>query len=233
MARTKTYDHFCPVARALEVIGEKWSLLIVRDLLRGPQRFGDLQHSLGGITPKWLTLRLRELERAGILAREKQPGRREVWYRLTDGGRELAPVIEALAVWGIDHALRPPLPGEAVHPAHATIPFVTYLNRRGVRLPQPVTWVLRFAPGHSYTIQFDGARWSLARGEAPADVVVEATPEDWTAFLSADAAERRERLRRMRVSGAPERVHELATTLGRPERHPSAPRPATPSSPQS
>jgi DNA-binding HxlR family transcriptional regulator len=226
MARTKTYDHFCPVARALEVIGEKWSLLIVRDLLRGPQRFSDLQHALGGITPKWLTQRLRELEQAGILVREEQPGRREVWYHLTDAGRELAPVVEALVVWGIDHALRPPLPGEAVHPAHATAPFVTYLNRRGVRLPNPVTWVVRFTPGRSYTIRFDGARWSLARGEAPADVVVETTPEDWTLFLTADPAERPARLRRMRVTGAPERVHELAATLGRPERRAPAASPA-------
>ncbi len=158
--------------------------------------------------------------------REEQPGRREVWYRLTDAGRELAPVIEALAVWGIDHALRPPLPGEAVHPAHATVPFVTYLNRRGVRLPHPVTWVLRFPPGRSYTIRFDGARWSLARGEASpaADVVVEVAPEEWTAFLTAEPGERRERLGRMRITGAPERVQELTAAFGRPGPHqPTAP----------
>src|SRR6266540_1580464 len=108
MAKTKTYAHFCPVARTLEVIGEKWSLLIVRDLLRGPQRFTDLLRYLGGITPKWLTLRLRELEAAGIVEADRVSGRREVWYRLTSKGNDLAPVVQALAVWGIDHTARPP-----------------------------------------------------------------------------------------------------------------------------
>ena len=101
---TTTYGHFCPVARALEKIGDKWSLLIVRDLLRKPQRFTDLKEYLTHITPKWLTLRLRELEEAGIVQRDRQPGRREVWYRLTPAGRDLAPVMESLAAWGIRHA---------------------------------------------------------------------------------------------------------------------------------
>jgi DNA-binding HxlR family transcriptional regulator len=100
MARTRTYNHFCPVARSLEVIGEKWSLLIVRDLLRGPQRFTDLLRGLNNITPKWLTLRLRELESAGIVERDQEPGRKEVRYRLTEKGAQLGP-IAALNVWGV------------------------------------------------------------------------------------------------------------------------------------
>ena len=83
MGRTKTYEHFCAMARTLEVVGEKWTLLVVRDLMRGPQRFSDLLHYVGGITPKWLTARLRDLEAEGIIERDSEPGRREVWYRLT------------------------------------------------------------------------------------------------------------------------------------------------------
>ena len=78
MARTKGYQHYCVIARSLETIGEKWSLLLVRDLLRGPQRFTDLLRYMSGITPKWLTARLRELEQAGIVERESKPGKREV-----------------------------------------------------------------------------------------------------------------------------------------------------------
>src|SRR5437667_8853153 len=89
------YQHFCPAARALEVIGEKWSLLIVRDLLAGPRRFNDLGRTLTAITPKWLSLRLREMEEAGIVAREATHPR-EVWYRLTPKGQALAPVVEEL-----------------------------------------------------------------------------------------------------------------------------------------
>src|SRR6266581_9124356 len=95
---TRRYQHFCPAARALETIGERWSLLIVRDLLAGPRRFSDLRRSLTAITPKWLSARLRALEEDGIVAREAA-SRREVWYRLTPRGQALAPVIDALLVW--------------------------------------------------------------------------------------------------------------------------------------
>src|SRR3712207_3582759 len=108
------YGEFCSVAQALELVGDRWSLLIVLDLLFGPQRFSDLQRSLGTITPKWLTARLRELEAAGVVERDEAPGRRDVWYRLTPRGEALRPVIEGLSAWGVDHALRPPAPGEQV-----------------------------------------------------------------------------------------------------------------------
>jgi len=85
----QSYRHFCPVARAVEKSGDKWSLLIIRDLLRAPQRFTDLLAYLNNITPQWLTQRLRDLEVAGIVERDKKPGRREIWYNLSPAGREL------------------------------------------------------------------------------------------------------------------------------------------------
>ena len=215
MAKTRTYHHFCPVARSLEVIGEKWSLLIVRDLLRGPQRFTDLLRYLGGITPKWLTLRLRDLEAAGIVERDREHGRREVWYRLTDKGCELAPVVEALAVWGVDHAMRPPLPGEPVHPERAMQTVTTFRNRRGIRLARPATWVVRFTGDSTYTLRFDGERWSYEHAAVEqAHVVVEATPEAWVAFLLARVSDRRRCLDALSVEGDPERVSEFLHTFG-------------------
>src|SRR5262249_16009815 len=109
------YRHFCPAGRGLEVVGEKWSLLIVRDLLAGPRRFSELKRSLTAITPKWLSARLAALEAEGVVQRE-EAGQREVWYRLTPKGQALEPVIDALLVWGIDHALGWARPGEAIHP---------------------------------------------------------------------------------------------------------------------
>lgn len=211
-----TYQHFCPAARALEVIGEKWSLLIVRDLLAGPRRFSDLRRSLAAITAKWLSARLRELEEAGIVAREAA-GQREVWYRLTPKGEALAPIVDELVVWGIEYALRRPRPGEAIHPIRATGAFVTYLNRRGVRVAHPVSWVVRFSGAHSCTIRFDGERWSRAPGEQPAEVVIDTTTEDWATFLTGTPAERRRWLAQARVEGTPEKIEECARTLGRPE----------------
>src|ERR1700722_5418704 len=114
----RTYDHFCLTARALEQVGDRWSLLVIRDLLTGAKRFTDLMDRLGGITPKTLSQRLRDLEGAGIVAADRQPGRREVWYRLTPAGADLRPVLDGLSWWGIRHAWRKPLPGESLHAEH-------------------------------------------------------------------------------------------------------------------
>lgn len=215
MPSTRTYRHFCLLARALEVIGERWSLLIVRDLLDGPQRFTDLWRTLGGITPKWLTLRLRELESAGIVDRDQKEGRREVWYRLTDKGHGLEPAIEALTAWGIEHAARPPLPGESVHPHTVTKGLVVALNSRGVRTRRPRAWTIRFSPGGAYTVRFDGDRWSAESGEADADVVVETTPETWAALLMATPPERARQRERIDVEGKPAAVAEFTSILSR------------------
>src|SRR5246500_2314000 len=111
----RTYDHFCLTARTLEQVGDRWSLLVVRDLLTGPKRFTDLMDRLGGITPKTLTQRLRELEEGGIVEADREPGRREVRYRLTAAGEDLAPAVEALGWGGGRHAWGAAAPGGA-HP---------------------------------------------------------------------------------------------------------------------
>lgn len=215
VAKTPSYQHFCPVARTLELIGEKWSLLVVRDLLRGPQRFTDLMDSLGGITPKWLTQRLRELEAAGIVERDAQPGRRQVWYRLTAAGADLAPVVEALSTWGIEHAIRPPQAGEPVHPAQTMAGIASVLNRRGRGLERPVTWIVRFAPQRAWTLRCDGGRWSLQRGEAEApNLTIDATPEAWVTLLLTPPAERWALLGTLRIDGPAEQRELLLSRFG-------------------
>jgi len=89
------------LGRALAVVGHKWTLLIVHDLLDGPRRFTEIERSLGGANPKMVTARLRELETAGLVSRTiyaEVPPRVE--YALTDRGRELRPAIAALRRWG-------------------------------------------------------------------------------------------------------------------------------------
>ena len=114
----RTYGHFCAVARSLERVGERWNLLVIRDLITGPKRFTDLMDRLGGITPKTLSQRLSELEDAGIVIADREPGRREVWYRLTQAGADLGPVIGMLNWWGLRHAWRWPQAGEPLHAEH-------------------------------------------------------------------------------------------------------------------
>ena len=214
LSRSKRrYQHFCPAARALETIGEKWSLLIVRDLLAGPRRFSDLRRSLAAITPKWLSARLRVLEADGIVTREVA-GEREVWYRLTPKGQALEPVFDALLVWGMDHALGPPRRGEAIHPGRAMDATVRYLAHRRTRATRRISWVFCFGDDRRYTIRFDGARWTRQRGEAAGDVVVETSPEEWVGFLSADGEGRRRWLRKRRAKGTRQRLDELAAAFG-------------------
>lgn len=94
-------DDSCPVARAVAVLDGKWTILVVRDLLRGTRRFGELRDSLTGISPKTLTDRLRELEEAGLVTRTHHPEiPPRVEYALTDRGRALEPVVAALGEFG-------------------------------------------------------------------------------------------------------------------------------------
>jgi DNA-binding HxlR family transcriptional regulator len=97
----RTYDDPCGTARALDVIGERWALLIVRDLLFGPKRFGTLRAGLSGVSPNVLSQRLRDLEDAGIVRRDHLPPPADVSvYTLTDRGRALEPVLIELGRWG-------------------------------------------------------------------------------------------------------------------------------------
>ncbi|MFC5815269.1 winged helix-turn-helix transcriptional regulator [Nonomuraea harbinensis] len=97
----RTYDDPCGVARALDHVGERWALLIVRELLLGPKRFTDLRAGLPGASQNVLSQRLRELEESGVLRRRKlPPPAASRVYELTERGSELEPVVLALAQWG-------------------------------------------------------------------------------------------------------------------------------------
>lgn len=203
-------QHFCPLAQALDQLGDRWAFLVVRDLRRGPLRFTDLLHYMVGITPKRLTVQLRTLEAEGIIERDREEGRREVWYCLTEKGRALMPVIEALATWSLEYVIRKPEPGETVYPDHMMPLLGKLLNKYGTLLPHPVKWAFRFGERQVYTISFNGEQWDVAQTEAPdADVHIETTPETWATWVVSPTEERQRLLDAMRVSGEPSRVSEL------------------------
>ena len=99
------YDMRCPIARTLDIVGERWTILILRDLVTGgPRKFQDFERSLDGISPYTLSARLKRLEEAGIVERrfyEQHPPRAE--YVLTEKGKELCPVLRTLFDWGQRH----------------------------------------------------------------------------------------------------------------------------------
>jgi DNA-binding HxlR family transcriptional regulator len=104
MARRYDIDD-CPVARTLDLIGERWTILLLRDLLRhGPRRFQDFQVSLPGVAPNTLSARLKAMEDSGLVKRElynDRPPRLE--YVLTDKGKSLGPIVKAMREWGSRH----------------------------------------------------------------------------------------------------------------------------------
>lgn len=96
------YRQACGIARGLDLVGERWALLIVRELLLGPKRFTDLRAGLPGASPNALTDRLHELIQAGVLLRRQLPPPAASWvYELTDWGRELEPIVLALGTWAL------------------------------------------------------------------------------------------------------------------------------------
>ncbi len=203
----RTYDHFCLTARSLEQVGDRWSLLVIRDLLTGAKRFTDLMDRLGGITPKTLSQRLRELDDAGIVTADRQPGRREVWYRLTPAGADLRPVLDALSRWGLQHAWRRPLPGEPLHAEHLLRSVTQAIDLADVH--EPARWHFRL-DGADYLAESDGHRWSLTTGapSAPADVTITGTTQALTAliFAGSDAE--------IDISGETEAVQRFRRLIG-------------------
>lgn len=118
----RSYDQYCPVARALDVVGERWALLIVRELLVGPRRYTDLHADLPGVSTDVLASRLKDMEREGLITRRRLPPPGAAYvYELTDRGRDLLPVLTALAEWGAP-ALGEPRPTDAVRAHWFAVP---------------------------------------------------------------------------------------------------------------
>jgi DNA-binding HxlR family transcriptional regulator len=229
----RRYDHFCLIARSLEAVGERWGLLIVRDLLYGPRRFSDLERSCYGITPRQLSARLRQLEEVGIVAREGKG--RSTRYRLTKAGSELRPVVDGLLRWGLHHAREVPGPDEVVRGAHILDGTRIYLSESNPPVRSPLAWTWRF-PGDPQTITFEAGTWGLSSGEPERpDVAIETSPRDWADFVMGGGRSESA----FRITGSPARIAEFesvfglrpASGAGRPRRRAaSRHRPASPSS---
>ncbi|MEU1208806.1 helix-turn-helix domain-containing protein [Nocardia sp. NPDC005825] len=97
----RSYDHYCTVSRALDIVGDRWNLLVVRELCSGPRRYSDLFADLPGISTDVLAARLKDLERDGILTKRRiGPRAGTALYELTDSGAALRPVLDTLSAWG-------------------------------------------------------------------------------------------------------------------------------------
>ena len=171
----KPYNQYCPVAHALDLVGERWALLLVRELQHGPLRYSDLLERLEGCSTNVLAARLKDLEAGGVIERRKlPPPAASTVYELTEAGEALAPVLAALARWGL-RTLGPPPEDLETPPGWL---------EKALR-----TTVAAYAPEARIGFDISGELASLDRGFVvpglveDADAVVTGTPSDLYCLL--------------------------------------------------
>jgi DNA-binding HxlR family transcriptional regulator len=211
----RSYGDSCGMAHGLDLVGERWALLVVRELLFGPQRFTDLRAGLPGASANVLSQRLRELEEAGVVRRRKlaPPAASQV-YELTDWGRELEPILLALGCW----AVRSPLlePDGTISTVSAVLTLRTFFNPEG-GVPWKASYELRFGD-EQFSVDVDGDRIEVARGHATApDATIATDPKTFTALITggigmAEAMDSK----RLTVSGDVDGVAPLIESIAKP-----------------
>jgi len=194
----RSYQQNCPLAKGLDVLGERWTLLILRELIGGARRYGDLRAQLPGIATNLLADRLRELEEAGLVNREELPPpvARTVYTLSETGWRKVLPVVKAIATFGLDMVV----PDES-----ALTPLNGFLAGILLAFDPAVVGDLTA----SYRIEIDGRRFEFAvdkggltAAQGPPAVTVTATAADViTARLGATVADRKAALRRVKFEG--------------------------------
>ena len=171
MSPRRSYDQYCSAARALDVVGDRWTLLIVRELLAGPRRYTDLHADLPGVSTDVLASRLKDMERDGLTTRRRLPPPGAAYvYELTGRGRELLPVLQALGTWG-GPELGERRPTDAVRAHWFALPLLRALEGQGL-----VEVRLEEGDFHLYVGSLDGPAYGdgPAPGEPDARLVLDA-----------------------------------------------------------
>ncbi|HEX3814396.1 MAG TPA: helix-turn-helix domain-containing protein [Mycobacteriales bacterium] len=162
----RSYGQYCSIARALDVVGDRWTLLVVRELLlQGPCRFTDVKNGLPGIASNLLSTRLKELEESGLITREHAPPPiATTVYQLTDSGRALEPVLKAVGLWGLQY-MKDERPDDAIQAhwlAYAPTWFATDADPDG-----PAVVIQLIAAGNEAVIEIGGGQITSRVGSAP------------------------------------------------------------------
>ena len=168
----RDYGQYSGITQALELVGERWALLIVRDLLVGPRRYGELAEGLPRIPSNILAARLKELQAAGIIRRA--PRSRVIVYELTPYGRELEPIVLALGAWGFK-AMGDPRQEQVITPDSMTIDLRTAFQPQVAASLPATAYVARVGPAELF-IRVDGPTLEVARGDGPADLAFATGP---------------------------------------------------------
>jgi DNA-binding HxlR family transcriptional regulator len=184
----KSFNQACPVARALDVVGDRWSLLVLRELLiQGPCRYTDLARGLPGIATSVLADRLRSLEETGLIHREAAPPPvATTLFHLTEEGRAVEPILVALGRWGVEHL---DAPGPDAEVQFHWFPFAASMYLRAHAAEGlPVVIQLETPAGSGVVeVSVDGVRTRVGTATAP-DLKISGTPESVIEFLSGKAS---------------------------------------------
>jgi len=231
----RSYGQYCSLAKALDLVGDRWTLLIVRELLlRGACRYTDLRNGLPGIATNLLADRLRELEQAGVVAREDAPPPiATTLFRLTPRGEELQSALVELGRWGVPLMLEPAA-GEAFRSHWLAMPVELFLTDRAPDLP-PITIEVQTGEEPIVIETADGgARIRPGAGEHP-DAVLEGTPQLVLGVLSGRLDLAAARARGLRYEGDPETLSRIRREAPQPSTRVSsaAPEPLGASGPSS
>lgn len=218
------YGQYCGAARALDVIGDRWTLLIVRELLLGQRRFTDLIDGLPGISRNLLTTRLRALERDGIVSREElpPPAARQV-YELTEDGRDLADAMIPLAAWGV-RRLGARRPGESFRSHWAALAMAAFADREAA---QGVSETYQYVVGDTaFHFVVDDGSIELRYGRAPDPAATVTTDEDtWADMASGNTTgSAAAAAGALTITGDPEATSRLARIFSRRRVHAQAER---------
>ena len=185
----KCYNQYCPMAHALSLVGERWALLIVRELLRGPKRYTDLAEGLPGIGTNILAARLRDLEASGVVQKRKlPPPAASTVYELTEYGAGLEEVLHALARWGA-RSLGPPKDDDELYPEWGVNAFAALFNPDAARGVDE-TYVLKI-DDDVFTARVHDGHMQASVGPADdgdADVVVETDIDTFFALAGGQLA---------------------------------------------
>jgi DNA-binding HxlR family transcriptional regulator/putative sterol carrier protein len=216
MVTMRTYCDGCAAAHALDLVGERWALLVVRELLLGPKRFTDLRAGLPGASPNVLAQRLRELERAGVVRRRKlPPPAASRVYELTDWGMELEPVITQLGRWGARSPSRPRDAGLGVD--SLVLSFRTMFDPRAAE-GFSASYELRLGED-VFRVVVDDGRFEISRGNAGRpDAIIETGPGTLAALVY-EGRQLTEALRSgdIKIEGSREAVERFLTLFPLPE----------------
>jgi DNA-binding HxlR family transcriptional regulator/putative sterol carrier protein len=179
----RSYKQYCAVARALDIVGERWTLLIVRELLTGPKRFKDLLEGLSGIGTNLLAARLKDLEGYGVVRRATlPPPAASKVYELTEPGRSLEPVIAALGRWGLE-VLGTPEREDDLRPAWAVVAMRSALKQEAARGLQE-TYEFRIDEEAFHLRVKDGEGEALQGPAVDPDLVVRGSTQAFLALVA-------------------------------------------------